>query len=82
MLQDRLLQSQEIVKELRMSLGKAQELHSEEAEDQEFVQVLLEQIEDLPVEESEEEEESEKISLWSWSKCAKDTCKIWVPART
>ena len=60
MLQDRLLRSQEKVKEIRMSLGKAQELRSEEAEDQEVVQVLLEQIEDLLAEESEEEEESEK----------------------
>ncbi len=60
MLQDRLLHSQEKVKELRMSLGKAQELHSEEAEDQEFVQVLLEQIEDLHAEESEEEESEKK----------------------
>ena len=59
-LQDRLLLSQEKVKELKMSLAKAQELCSEELEDQEVVQAPLEQIEDLPVEESEEEEEAEK----------------------
>ena len=59
-LQDRLLQSEEKVQNLRMSLGKAQEPHSEEAEDQEVAQVLLEQIEDLPAEESEEEEEGKK----------------------
>ena len=59
-LQDRLLQSQEKVEELKKSLVKAQEPRLEDVEDQEVVQVLLEQIEDLPAEELEEEEEVEK----------------------
>ena len=59
-LRDRLLLSEEKAKKLRMSLAKADELRSEEPEDQECVQVPLEQIEDLRAEASEEEEEAEK----------------------
>ena len=48
------------MEELKKSLVKAQEPCLEDVEDQEVVQVLLEQIEDLPAEELEEEEEVEK----------------------
>lgn len=61
-LSDRLLESQEREEELKKALRKSSELGSKNVEDREIVQEDIEQLSDLPLEESEDEEISDKNS--------------------